>query len=755
MYWLVDLISSYLYGLSLVATIVAALLLISGVDDLFIDLVYWCRRAWRAATVYKRYGRFDYRELYALEEKPFAILVPAWQETGVVRQMAELAATTLDYENYHIFVGTYPNDPGTQHEVDQVCARFPNVHKVVCALPGPTSKADCLNNILNAILLFENSVNLSFQGFILHDAEDLVSPLELRLFNYLVARKDLIQIPVYPLERSWKSFTSLTYVDEFAEQHGKDVSVREALAGQVPSAGVGTCFSRRAIVALLTDGDGVAFDVQSLTEDYDVGFRLKQKGMSGIFVRFPVVSDTAKRQSQRRGQRARSKNVICVREFFPDTFEAAVRQKSRWITGIVFQGFKRHRWSNSLAINYFLFRDRKGAVNNFLSFFAMMLFIQLVVLALYQALWPGAWNFMSIFADSDLLVILLGANLVLMANRIIQRFLFVTSYYGIGQGLMSIPRLFWGNLINFTANWRAIRQVIRMGDAHRVAWDKTAHEFPSVGRRPGHLRPLGQILIDQRSLDREQLETTLANPELGLKLGATLVHRGLISAAQLADAIAAQYGVPTGSVDPWQLPAALIERVPAAVALQYAVLPISEEQGGLVLASESGIDPVSLAALARKLRVRISYVIVPKGQVVVGLRRWYVRRDAPDERGILQEAVRKKTISAEQGKQVREKYVSGQLLFAEILTSLGDIGPAAMKALLLRSSTSETALGTFLVSENIIDERTLEYALELQKKLQPSMHSLIQSACTAVDTLTATAPETSRAVPPSIPEPVL
>lgn len=63
--------------------------------------------------------------------------------------MAELAATTLDYENYHIFVGTYPNDPDTQRDVDEVCARFPNVHKVVCARPGPTSKADCLNNVLD------------------------------------------------------------------------------------------------------------------------------------------------------------------------------------------------------------------------------------------------------------------------------------------------------------------------------------------------------------------------------------------------------------------------------------------------------------------------------------------------------------------------------------------------------------------------------------------------------------------------------
>lgn len=82
-------------------------------------------------------------------------MVPAWQEHGVIDKMAELAATTLDYENYHIYSGTYPNDAETQRDVEKVCARFPNVHKVVCARPGPTSKADCLNNVLNAIMQFE------------------------------------------------------------------------------------------------------------------------------------------------------------------------------------------------------------------------------------------------------------------------------------------------------------------------------------------------------------------------------------------------------------------------------------------------------------------------------------------------------------------------------------------------------------------------------------------------------------------------
>ena len=72
--------------------------------------------------------------------------------------------------------------------------------------------------------------------------------------------------------------------------------------------------------------------------------------------------------------------MICVREYFPDTFSTAVRQKSRWIIGIVFQGFKTHKWTSSLTLNYFLWRDRKGAISNFVSFLAMLVMIQLLLL---------------------------------------------------------------------------------------------------------------------------------------------------------------------------------------------------------------------------------------------------------------------------------------------------------------------------------------------------------------------------------------
>lgn len=724
--WLVDYFSTYLYGLKVIAIVLAILMLISGIDDLFIDIVYWGRRIWRANTVYRKNEHLSYKELYKPEEKALAIMVPAWNETGVIGNMASLAANTLDYENYHIFVGIYPNDPDTQRDVDEVCALYPNVHKVVCARPGPTSKADCLNNILDAILQFEQNAKFSFSGFILHDAEDVISPLELRLFNYLVARKDLIQIPVYPFERSWTHFTSLSYLDEFSELHGKDVPVREALAGQVPSAGVGTCFSRRAVLALMADGDGIAFDEQSLTEDYDIGFRLRQKGMQEIFCRFPVINDDETKPAPF-GQRARTANVICVREYFPDTYATAVRQKSRWIIGIVFQGFKTHRWSNSAILNYFLWRDRKGAIANFLSFAAMLVMLQLVALMIYQQSVEGAWQFLSLFCGGAWLTTLLWINSCLMANRIAQRIIFVSGYYGLLQGLMAIPRLFWGNLINFMANWRAIRQVIQHGDPRRVAWDKTTHDFPTVSTARA-LRPLGQILVERGVITHQDLEDILTNRLPGLKLGGCMVQRGIITAQQLAEALAEQAHVAAEAIDFLTLDAELIAAVPPKIALHYAVLPLRSENDVLIFASESAIDPVSLAALSRKIKRRVSYVIVPRGQVVVGLRYWYGQQQVQEKRQLLARAARAGFISKEQASRLWEEYVAGQILFAEVLISDHKLDDAVLKAVLLRYEHSDMLFGEFLVQEGVVSQQAVDNALDRQKKLQPSLKGLLHKA---------------------------
>ncbi len=729
----VELLATYLFALKGVVLVLAVLMLISGLDDFAIDVLYWVRRGWRALTVYRRHEPMQADALASADERPLAIMVPAWQETGVIGLMAETAASTLAYENYHIFVGTYPNDPETQADVDLVCARFPNVHKVVCARPGPTSKADCLNNILDAILRFETLIRLEFAGFILHDAEDVVCAEELRLFNHLVARKDLIQIPVYPFERHWTRFTSLHYLDEFAELHGKDVPVREAVAGQVPSAGVGTCFSRRAVLALIEDGKGIAFDFQSLTEDYDIGIRLKTRGLEEAFVRFPVT-----------GARPGTK-PICVREYFPDSATTAIRQKARWIVGIVYQGFRTHGWTRSASLNWFLWRDRKGALTNFISFLASLILLQMLALWLYERFWPDAYHFLPIFDGDAWLGALLLANLCLMGNRMLQRIVFVSGYYGVAQGLMSVPRLFWGNVINFMANGRALRQVIRQGDARRVAWDKTTHDFPSIGQDNRARRLIGQLLVERAAITAAQLDEALAETGTGLRLGTRLVRRFNLSTSELARALAEQGGVEAENVNAWRLPRALIAEVPAGIALHYAVLPLRIEDDALVVACESTLDPVSLAALSRKLGRPVRQIIARQGEVTVGLRHWYAHRRGDDPLEQLLAAVSARRLTPQRAASLLLHYVSRQVALADVLVCLGHLGDSTLKAVLLRYERSTLALGDFLVDEEVIGAEALGQALAQQARLQPAMSDLLGYAEVRPDAPSSARPRPSSA----------
>ena len=145
----------------------------------------------------------------------------------------------------------------------------------------------------------------------------------------------------------------------------EDLVVREALDRSLPAAGVGCAFSRRALERIAADHDHAIFNTASLTEDYDLGLRLKAYGLRQAFVKYFVhreVMDRHPLTGRRRIRRVRE--LVCVKEFFPGTFRTAVRQKSRWVLGISLQGWQQIGWSGSGWRRYMLWRDRKALFTN-------------------------------------------------------------------------------------------------------------------------------------------------------------------------------------------------------------------------------------------------------------------------------------------------------------------------------------------------------------------------------------------------------
>ena len=227
----------------------ACLFVISGMDDLFFDGYYWVRylvRLWKT----RHYQPLSYEQLAQKEEQRIAVLIPCWHEARVIGTMLKHNCYSIDYTNYSFFVGVYPNDPETVNEVQEVTQSIKNVHCVVGPTPGPTNKAANLNAVYEYIRVFEKSLETPFNLFVFHDSEDIIHPLSFKLYNYLIPRKQMIQIPVFPLEINYWNFTHWLYADEFSENHTKDIIVREFINGHVPSAGVGTAFSREALSTL-------------------------------------------------------------------------------------------------------------------------------------------------------------------------------------------------------------------------------------------------------------------------------------------------------------------------------------------------------------------------------------------------------------------------------------------------------------------------------------------------------------------------
>src|SRR5688500_15520446 len=181
----------------LLTRVAAELALFAGIGFLLfaandVAIISFARRAWRSATVYRRFPRAFASQLVSPGRPGFmAILVPAWDEAAVISSMLRAALKRIEHSNYRIFVGHYRNDPATAAAIASVVDA--RIESVLVEADGPTTKADCLNYLYDALIAFELNSDEATKAIVLHDAEDVVHPLELSLFDRLIERAGVIQ----------------------------------------------------------------------------------------------------------------------------------------------------------------------------------------------------------------------------------------------------------------------------------------------------------------------------------------------------------------------------------------------------------------------------------------------------------------------------------------------------------------------------------------------------------------------------------
>lgn len=428
-------------------------LLVGGLDDLLVDLLFLVRRAWRGAGVSL--------SLAGLPEVPAsraAILVPTWQEATVIGGMLHTLLDRLAGD-FTVYVVAYANDLDTIAAVDLIGDA--RVRLIVNPTPGPSTKADNLNVGWHALQRDEAADGCLCDYVVLHDAEDVVHADELRVFDALIGAHDVVQLPVRPLVRDGLCLIAGTYSDSFAESHIKALVVRTALGASMPLAGVGCAISRDALAAIARARGGAPFDPSSLVEDYEIGLRLSELRFRRVFARV--------RDGSARG-------VVGTGEYFPDTLGAAVKQKARWMAGIALAGWDRTGWHlrGGVVDLWMRMRDRRAPLAMLVlaaAYVSMLLFG--VVLVVHDV--SGADPRMPISPPAWLLFI----NVALLCWRLTVRVACTAHVYGWRYAVLAPVRFVVGNFIDLAASVLALQRYLATLRGAAPVWDKTEHEFPA------------------------------------------------------------------------------------------------------------------------------------------------------------------------------------------------------------------------------------------------------------------------------------
>ncbi len=545
----------------------AVVLLISGLDDL-VPLVLFLHGSVRGFFRDGRSRGAVPAENAASRERRIAIFVPCWHEWAVIGNMVRHNLAALRYRNFDFFLGVYPNDEATVEVSEQLADEFSNVHVAVCPNPGPTSKADCLNGIYAYMERFETETGSSFDTVVLHDAEDLIHPQALMLVNRERSRYEMVQVPVLPLKTGFSDVTHGVYCDEFAEYQSIDMRARQLSGSFVPSNGVGTAFAREVLDRLARERNYRVFDPGSLTEDYEVGVNIHAMGYRQYFV--PLERD--------------AKGFIATREFFPRSMRTAIRQRTRWITGIALQCWERRGWRGSWRIKYWFWRDRKGLITNPISVVANVLFIAGVLDYLVSVASHRPWFFE---ITSSAVARLCAMTLFLQCLRLAVRAVCVGRIFGVTAGLTVPLRSFHANLINCCAGVQALHSYFSARRQRRaLTWQKTDHAYPAHNALHGHRRELVDVLVGHGYVSEDQLaEARLEMDSSESRLNLLLLSRGLISEEQLCKALSLHSGLPSATVDAERANTQIVRGLPTLVEKRYGVLPFDIRSGKLLLAS--------------------------------------------------------------------------------------------------------------------------------------------------------------------------
>lgn len=276
----------------------------------------------------------------------------------------------------------------------------------------------------------------------------------------------------------------------------------------MPYTGTGTGFSRKVIDFLSEEHDSHVFNESSMTEDYSMSKKIREAGLKSVFVNVVLGDD----DSPWWKPLCKRPMFVSNWSYFPMDWTRSVRQKSRWIIGISLQEWEQSGWEGSWLMKENFVKDRKVFVAASASFLGYFILLYFVIYAMGQAGWLP-FRLLSILKPGTALANLVKFCTFFMVLRITQRITWVSLTYGLGAGLLSVPRLMVGNVLNGLATFRALKVFSdsRSGKA-AVRWDNTQH-LEGIGDMGGEDRTKRKVVVQVVPLDQVIAGLISGNPD--------------------------------------------------------------------------------------------------------------------------------------------------------------------------------------------------------------------------------------------------
>jgi adsorption protein B len=281
-----------------------------------------------------------------------------------------------------------------------------------------------------------------------------------------------------------------------------------------------------------------------------------------------------------------------------------------------------------------------------------------------------------------------------------------------------------------------------------VAWDKTAHTFPSEAVLTTMRRRLGDLLLDRGFLTVAQLDTALQRQQQGgRRLGTILTELGFATQEQVVEVLGRQQKLAVRRVDPFAVSLDVIRRFPRAIAVRHSMFPLEDDGASIVAAAVDPIGEGPRAELESLLSRRLVICLAPESDIAFALRRGYERLTAPEgQQPIGEQLVASGLITHDQLHDALRRQRRSYVRLGAILEELGWVGREVLDDTLGSLDVGGGCLGEVMMATQRLTPEQLEHALSVQRtRCLPLGRILIEAGMASQEALEARLREMSRA----------